>query len=82
MYHIIVSIGGRTIILVTIEAPTVCLKTAFLSCHGRSLSLAVAVSRQAWNSSTPQLPFKIPHIPTDKDQKALKRGTLGGLGSL
>ena len=31
-------------------------------------------------SSTPQLPFKIPHIPTNRDQKALNRGTLGGSG--
>ena len=32
------------------------------------------------NTSTPQLPFKIPHIPTNRDQKTLKRATLGGLG--
>ena len=32
-------------------------------------------------SSTPQLPFKRPHIPTKRDQKALHRGTLGGLVS-
>ena len=31
-------------------------------------------------TSTPQLPFEIPHIPTNRDQKALIRGTLGGLG--
>ena len=28
------------------------------------------------SASTPQIPFKIPHIPTNKD---LNRGTLGGL---
>ena len=32
-------------------------------------------------TSTPQLAFKTPHIPTNRDQKALNnRGTLGGLG--
>ena len=31
-------------------------------------------------TSTPQLPFKIPHIPTSRDHKALNRATLGGLG--
>ena len=30
--------------------------------------------------STPQLPFKIPQIPSNRDYKALNRGTLGGLG--
>ena len=29
---------------------------------------------------TPQLPFKIPHITTNRDHNALNRGTLGGLG--
>ena len=29
-------------------------------------------------TSTPQLPFKIPHIPTTRDHKAFNRGTLGG----
>ena len=31
-------------------------------------------------TSTPQLPFKIPHKPTNRDQKALNRDTLGALG--
>ena len=31
-------------------------------------------------SSTPQLPFKIPQIPSNRDYKALNRATLGGLG--
>ena len=31
-------------------------------------------------ASTPQLPFKIPQIPSNRDYKALDRGTLGGLG--
>ena len=31
-------------------------------------------------SSTPQLPFKEPQIPSNRDHKALNRGTLGGLG--
>ena len=31
-------------------------------------------------SSTPQLPFKRPHIATNRDHKALIRATLGGLG--
>ena len=31
-------------------------------------------------AGTPQLPFKIPHIPTNGDHRALNRGTLGGLG--
>ena len=29
----------------------------------------------------PQLHFKIPHTPTNRDHKALNRGTLGGLAS-
>ena len=29
--------------------------------------------------NTPQLPIKIPHIPTNRDHKALNRSTLGGL---
>ena len=53
-------------------------------------------SGRAWNSdiaqrtdhiplvlactSTPQLPFKIPQIPSNRDHKALNRWTLGGLG--
>ena len=28
----------------------------------------------------PQLPFKTPHIPSNRDHEALIRGTLGGLG--
>ena len=28
----------------------------------------------------PQLPFKTPQIPSNRDHKALNRGTLGGLG--
>ena len=31
-------------------------------------------------ASTPQVPLKIPHIPTNRDYKALNRATLGGLG--
>ena len=31
-------------------------------------------------TSGPQLPFKIPHIPTNRDHKALNRAPLGGLG--
>ena len=30
--------------------------------------------------STPQLPFQTPHISSDRDQKALNRGTLGSSG--
>ena len=33
------------------------------------------------SSSTPQLPFKRPQRPSNRYQKALSRGTLGGLGS-
>ena len=36
--------------------------------------------RELFLTSTPQLPFKRPHIPTNRDHKALNRGTLGGLG--
>ena len=32
------------------------------------------------STSSPQLPFKIPHIPSNRDHKALNGGTLGGLG--
>ena len=32
------------------------------------------------DTSTPQLPFKRPQIPSNRDHKALNRGTLGGLG--
>ena len=32
-------------------------------------------------TSTPQLPFKEPQIPSTRDDKALDRGTLGGLGT-
>ena len=31
-------------------------------------------------ASTPQLPFKRPQIPSNRDHKGLNRGTLGGLG--
>ena len=31
-------------------------------------------------SSTPPLPFKIPQIPSNRGHKALKKGTLGGVG--
>ena len=31
-------------------------------------------------TSTPQLPFKEHQIPSNRDHKALNRGTLGGLG--
>ena len=38
-------------------------------------------SQTCFLSSTPQLPFKIPQIPCNRDHhKALNRGTLGGLG--
>ena len=30
------------------------------------------------SSSTPQLPFKIPHIPSNRDHKALNRGVSDG----
>ena len=33
------------------------------------------------STSTPKLPFEIPHIPRNRDHKALNRGTLGGLGT-
>ena len=29
-------------------------------------------------TSTPQVPFKTPQIPSNRDHKALNRGTLGG----
>ena len=29
-------------------------------------------------TSTPQLPIKVPQIPSNRDQEALNRGTLGG----
>ena len=32
------------------------------------------------SSSTPQLPFERPQIPSHKDHQALNRGTLGGAG--
>ena len=32
-------------------------------------------------TSTPQLPFKTPQIPSNRDHKALNRATLGGLGT-
>ena len=32
------------------------------------------------STSTPQLPFKKPQIPSNRDYKAPNRGTLGGLG--
>ena len=32
------------------------------------------------STSTPQLPFKIRQIPSNRDYKALNRATLGGLG--
>ena len=32
-------------------------------------------------TSTPQLPLKTPQIPSNRDQKALNRGPLGGLVS-
>ena len=31
-------------------------------------------------TSTPQLPFQTPQMPSNRDHKALNRGTLGGLG--
>ena len=31
-------------------------------------------------TSTPQLPFKTPQIPSNRGHKAINRGTLGGLG--
>ena len=34
------------------------------------------------STSTPQLLFKTPQLPFNRDHKALNRGTLGGLGSL
>ena len=37
-------------------------------------------SRASATPSTPQLHFKILHIPTNRDHKALNRSTLGGLG--
>ena len=33
-----------------------------------------------YSPSTPQLPFKKPQIESNRDHKALNRGTLGGLG--
>ena len=41
----------------------------------RSLGLQIVQS-----TSTPQLPLKTPQIPSNRDQKALNRGPLGGLG--
>ena len=40
----------------------------------------IGLSKNLPTSSTPQLPFKIPHIATNRDHKALNKGTLGGLG--
>ena len=52
-----------------------------------SLSLVSFISSgiayvSSWepSTSTNQLPFKTPQIPSNRDRKALNRGTLGGLG--
>ena len=56
------------------------------ACH--SLSIRAPSSKEqrllsvgSKTSAPPQLPFTIPHIPTNRDHKALNRGTLGGLGN-
>ena len=43
-------------------------------------SLHLKSGQTMFYTSTPQLPFKRPQIPSNKDLKALNRGTLGGLG--
>ena len=61
-------------------------------CHGScppvagGEALPLAVSAQDWyvpdalSGCTPQLPCKTAQIPSNRDHKALDRGTLGGLG--
>ena len=44
-------------------------------------SLTEALLKSQRLSTTPQIPFKIHHVPTNRDHKALNRGTWGGLGS-
>ena len=39
-----------------------------------------AAPRRELSPSTPQLPSKIPQVPSNRDYKAPNRGTLGGLG--
>ena len=51
------------------------------TCRGLLLAFYDCCKESYGHTSTPQLPLKIPHIPTNRDQKALNRGTLGGLGT-
>ena len=46
-----------------------------------SLAVREQIASMEQYSSTPQLPFQRPQIPSNRYQKALNRGTLGGLGS-
>ena len=43
-----------------------------------SISISISMSLP---TSTAQLPSKIPQIPSNRDYKALNRGTLGDLGT-
>ena len=50
-------------------------------CHTCSFQGLKRPQKHKGTTSTPQLPFKIPHIPSNRDHKAINRGTLGGLGT-
>ena len=55
---------------------------SFSSCWAiiqRSVSVEVHIIIYRY-TSTPQLPFKEPQIPSTRDHKAINRVTLGGLG--
>ena len=56
------------------------LPSAFASCLSKPWLLWFLAQKLA-TSSTPQLPFKISQIPSNKDHKALNRGILRAVGS-
>ena len=53
--------------------------TDIFGARGAGHSSALTASRP--RGTAPQLPFKTPQIPSNRDRKALNRGTLEGLAS-
>ena len=72
--------GGATSVQDLLEGALDTSASELLSCKDANPVKESHHGKTPSPTSTPQLPFKTPQIPSNRDHKALDRGTLGGLG--
>ena len=54
--------------------------TIYIYIHTNTCTCTYIYIHRQMHSSTPQLPFQRPQIPSNRDHKVFNRGTLGGAG--